>query len=231
MDATTHIESSSGKTSNNPPVPVALAPLAGFLIEQLGIPDAIRVLPRYIESTGYIDIETTGLEPEDRITSVALWARGRARCYVRGINLSELRGALEGLSLLVTFNGTTFDLPRLREEFRIALMVPHIDLRTYLAALGHRGGLKRCERSMGIHLQLTERGNGEEAVVLWSRYERGDHGALLELLRYNLQDTLSLELLAAEVYSRVIQSSPSPARFFCPPHPDLSSLGFSELLV
>ncbi len=207
------------------------AGLADYFINRLRAPDTIRILPHFRDATGYLDIETTGLAASDRITTVALWSKGRARAYVRGMNLGQLLRDLAGLSLLVTFNGASFDLPRLRSEFRINLAKPHVDLRECLAALGIRGGLKQCEEQLGFTRREAQSLTGADAVQHWRRYEREGHRqSLLALLRYNLQDALSLEILAAQVYDRVMSCFPLALRFPRRSLPDPATLDLKDVL-
>jgi hypothetical protein len=207
------------------------AGLADWFLNRLRPPDTIRVLPHFREGAGYLDIETTGLGRRDYVTTVALSVGGRRRCYVRGRNLDELLRDLTDVSLLVTYNGASFDLPRLRSEFRIDLGIPHLDLRPCLEALGYKGGLKRCEELMGIGRSGDEVLTGRDAVELWERYrESGDEELLLRLLRYNLRDVLSLEVLAVKVFNLVAGSFPRPARLPLPKPPDPETLALHDVL-
>ena len=53
--------------------------------------------------------------------------------------------------MLVTFNGSQFDVPFLRAHFpKARLDQAHIDLRFALASLGYRGGLKVVEQTLGL---------------------------------------------------------------------------------
>lgn len=204
---------------------------ASYFLDRLEPPDDLRVLPHFSSSTGYLDIETTGLSESDEVTTVALYLGGRARCFVRDLNLDQFPEALVEVAVLITFNGESFDLPRLRQTFGLELSVPHIDLRRSLAELGYRGGLKSCEKALKIPIQLAERGDGATAVKLWQHYEAsGDRSALLKLLRYNLQDTLSLEHLAAKGYHLVMSSFPLPLHCPPPPQPQLPNLRLDSVL-
>ncbi len=205
--------------------------LADWFLNRLKPPDSIRVLPHFLEGSGYLDIETTGLGRADRVTTVALYTGRRKRCYVRGRNLDDLLRELRKISLLITYNGSSFDLPRLRKEFRIDLAIPHLDLRPCLDSLGYRGGLKRCEALMGIERPGDEAQSGLAALDLWSRYEEeGDEAFLLHLLRYNLRDVLSLELLAVRVYNLVMGSHPGAMHLPVPRQPSLDLLELQDVL-
>jgi hypothetical protein len=149
----------------------------------------------------YLDIETTGtFWPGLTVTVVGLYDGVEMRQFVHGHNLHELPRALEGLDLLVTFNGTQFDLPVLRANFPELVLPPvHVDLRFLLARLGFKGGLKKIEPRFGIHRPEEVDGmDGYMAVILWERFQRGDRTALDLLLKYNREDVINLEVLMEE---------------------------------
>ena len=152
---------------------------------------------------GYLDIETTGtFWPGLLVTVVGLYDGVTMRQFVQGYNLKEFPRALEDLDLLVTFNGTQFDLPVLRAYFEdLALPPLHVDLRFLLARLGYRGGLKKIEPRFGIHRPKEVNGmDGYMAVLLWQRYQRGDRASLELLLKYNREDVINLEVLMDQAF-------------------------------
>jgi uncharacterized protein YprB with RNaseH-like and TPR domain len=131
--------------------------LADYFLNRLAPPDTIRVLPHFLSNVGYLDIETTGLRPSDRITTVALYGPQGIRSFVTGRNMVDFLREVKQLSLVVTYNGTAFDLPRIRREFGIDMVTPHLDLKPCLDALGYRRGLKACE----VLLRMRQRGEPE----------------------------------------------------------------------
>src|SRR5947207_3465308 len=110
--------------------------------------------------------------------------------------------ALRPAMLLVTFNGSRFDLPFLRKAFpRFGLDLIHMDLLHPLRRLGFAGGLKSIEEEMGISRSDETTGlRGIDAIRLWHAYERGDDDALDLLLAYNMEDVVNLEPLAEFTY-------------------------------
>jgi uncharacterized protein YprB with RNaseH-like and TPR domain len=202
---------------------------ADYFLNRLDPPDTIRVLPHFLSNIAYLDIETSGLRSTDWITTIALHGPRGTRCFVRGRDLIDFLREARGLSLLVTYNGSTFDLPKIRREFGIDLGVPHLDLKPCLQALGYSGSLKRCEELLGIRRCAEEALTGREAVELWRLYEaNGDEASLRKLVRYNVRDALSLELLAIQVYNRVMANHPACARLPRPTQPRLEALPLSQ---
>ncbi len=152
---------------------------------------------------GYLDIETTGtFWPGLLVTVVGLYDGVTMRQFVQGYNLQEFPRALEDFDLLVTFNGTQFDLPVLRAYFADLPLPPlHVDLRFLLARLGYKGGLKKIEPRFGIHRPAEVNGmDGYMAVILWQRYQRGDRTSLDLLLKYNREDVINLEVLMEQAF-------------------------------
>jgi len=161
-----------------------------------------RAYGDFRSDAAYLDIETTGLNwSGDLITLVGLADARRFRMYIRGVDLDELPADLRRYKLLVTFNGTHFDLPILRNAFPILPPMLHVDLQYPLRRLGYRGGLKRIERRLGLERPDDLAGlRGSDAVRLWRRYERGDDDSLEALIGYNRQDVENLRPLMQYAY-------------------------------
>lgn len=74
--------------------------------------------------------------------------------------------------------------------------------------LGYWGGLKECERKLGIQRQI-EGIDGVQAVQLWSYYKNiNDNSALKQLILYNSQDVLSLEHIIIKAYNKIMKDCP-----------------------
>jgi uncharacterized protein len=157
-----------------------------------------RMYPAFRAETAFLDIETTGLSPyEGIVTAVTVHGGGRTRSFVADDDLEELPAYLRRFGVLVTFNGSQFDVPFLAVRFP-GLVVPpaHIDLRYLLYRIGYAGGLKRIEQTLGLGDRSGVVGvDGLEAVRLWEAHRRGEAGALERLVRYNRADTVNLEPL------------------------------------
>jgi len=169
-----------------------------------------RLFEEFRDSVAYVDIETTGLgDADDHITSIALYDGAQVRHYVYGQNLDEFPGDLERYGMIVTYNGKCFDVPWLERHFYTRFELAHVDLRYVLASLGLRGGLKNCERQMGLDRGELDGVDGFFAVLLWREYERTGNPRVLDtLLAYNVQDVLNLEPLMIEAYNRKLRETP-----------------------
>ncbi|MBM4237739.1 MAG: exonuclease [Euryarchaeota archaeon] len=155
--------------------------------------------------SAFLDIETDGLQQRCRVTVVGIHRGGITRTLVLGQDLKAeaLSRALRGCSMLVTFNGSAFDLPILKYHFPFSLPpVPHFDLKHGCRRIGLSGGLKSVERSVGIKRDhIVEYMAGEDAAFLWKLWEkRGNRNALELLKRYNEEDARNLMRLAEVVY-------------------------------
>ena len=85
----------------------------------------------------------------------------------------------------------------------------HIDLRYVLRGLGYRGGLKACEKQLGVNRGELEDVDGYTAVLLWANYTRsGNAHALETLLAYNTEDVINLEVLMVLAYNRFLAQTP-----------------------
>ncbi len=163
-----------------------------------------RVYDEAKEKATCLDIETDGLGAGARVTVVGIHRDGRSTILVRGQDLTRenLTNALQGSRLLITFNGSSFDLPMLEREYPFLIpRVPHFDLRHGCARVGLHGGLKSIEKQMGMKRgQELEYVTGEQAVYLWYAWERrGNMNALNLLKRYNEEDTRNLAPIAERV--------------------------------
>lgn len=169
-----------------------------------------RLFPHFRETTAYLDIETTGLSKESSaITTIALYDGSAISYYVQGENLEQFINDIARFEVLITYNGKTFDVPMIEQFFGIELDQAHIDLRYVLGNLGFKGGLKGCEKQLGLHRGALDGVDGYFAVLLWQEFLRtGNRKALETLLAYNIEDTVNLEVLMVHAYNLNIEKTP-----------------------
>lgn len=197
---------------------------AAWFDQRLPSKERWRLFSAFQPGAAYLDIETTGLDAgRDHVTTVAVFDGIEVRCFVRGDNLHELPACLDRYPLLITYNGATFDLPFLRQELGIPLTQAHIDLRYVLASLGYRGGLKACERAMGLDRGELADVDGFLAVLLWRDYRRsGDPRVLETLLAYNVADVLNLATIIPIAVNAKLRDTPFHPEL-CLPEPTITT--------
>lgn len=169
-----------------------------------------RLFGEFRDATAYLDIETSGgASGFDHITTIALYDGESIYHYVWNENLYRFPEDIMKYDLLVTFNGKSFDVPMINRYFGIRMDQAHIDLMYVLRSLGYRGGLKRCERALGLHRAELDGVDGYCAVLLWSHYMRtADRRALETLIAYNILDAVNLESLMVTAYNLKLLETP-----------------------
>jgi len=168
-----------------------------------------RIFPEVRSQTAYLDIETTGLEDWDEITTIAFYDGKEIKTFVKGKNLEYFPEAISAYGTVVTYNGKCFDIPFIESYFNIKMDQVHIDLRYILKSLGYGGGLKACEKKLGIDRDNLDGVDGFFAIQLWQEYRRnGNEKALETLLAYNIEDVVNLETLMVMAYNEKLKSTP-----------------------
>lgn len=164
-----------------------------------------RLYPLFMEKTVFLDIETTGIKPSKaHITVIGCYDGKDIRVFVHGRNEHEFLEYIKNYSIIVTFNGSCFDIPFLERYFAKTIKSAQIDLRFLLKDLGYTGGLKKIEQDIGISRGDDMEGvNGYTAVLLWNYYQdTKDESAIDSLIHYNLLDTVNLEHLLCFAYNK-----------------------------
>ena len=177
-----------------------------FFRDRLSSSHMWRLFKPFEAKAVYLDIETSGgYQGVEEITVIGIYDGRKVKTFVSGINLDEFEIAISGYDLIITFNGTSFDLPIIRRWFKnISLPTAHIDLRFLLKRLGYTGGLKKIEKTLGIERSPGIAGmDGYEAVLLWKAYQWGDRSALDTLIRYNTADIVNLRPLMEMGYEEM----------------------------
>lgn len=168
-----------------------------------------RLYGRFERDAVYLDIETSD-DASDTcfISAIGILDRQGPRLLLAGRDLARFPELAREWTLLVTFNGSAFDVPILRRAFPDWQPPPaHIDLRHVLRRLGQGGGLKAIERRLQqLHLERPGhlRGlDGSNVCWLFRRWLAGDRAALRLFAEYNLYDVIHLRTLAAYAYNQL----------------------------
>jgi uncharacterized protein len=174
----------------------------GFFTERYPTREQWRILHEYLHRATFFDIETTGLSwYESHATVITAFHRGELHTFIHGRNLDQFLDLAAEADLLVSFNGSCFDLPFIERTFSIPTIgAPHVDLRWVAYHAGYRGGLKSIEERFGIRRPREIAGvDGLEAVDLFYRWQAGDQGSLTKLVRYCCADVVSLYMIAGAI--------------------------------
>ncbi len=162
--------------------------------------DYWRILGRFFDCATFFDIETSGLSYTDYVTVISCFHKGKMTSFVENENLDDFVEFLDQVDLLVSFNGASFDVPRILDTFHLPeLPCGHIDMRWLCYHCNYTGGLKCIADELGI-LRPSDLSqvDGAEAVELWNRWHFGrERHARSLLVRYCCADVLLLVAIAA----------------------------------
>lgn len=163
----------------------------------------------------FLDIETAGLRNDDAIICVgAAWWNGTTlETTVWNLLEEEAEGRMlrafaetaSSFASVCTFNGKSFDIPRLKKRFeRFAIRSPfdamgHIDLvltaRRQLPRQNHALGLQTLERTQ-LRFHREDDLPGSEVPRRWKSYLASGNPSLLhDVIEHNLLDVVSLAAL------------------------------------
>lgn len=173
---------------------------ASFFLRELHSKEMWRLYPQFREESCFLDIE---VDSSGRAIVVGVSDYYAAKWFVAGANLERclLEQELRQFKLIITFNGSSFDLPKLQRQFGIVISVPHIDLKPLCVGLGLRGGLKEIEKQLELKRPPHLHGN---PVELWKAFHAsGDREYLDLLLEYNREDVENLRAVMEHVYKKV----------------------------
>ncbi|SEA18509.1 ribonuclease H-like domain-containing protein [Nitrosospira multiformis] len=184
-----------------------------FFCQRLSRQEHYRIALAFLPDTLFIDIETTGLSRfYDYITIVGWSIGGQYGVYIKGGDETPLVSAIQKAKAIVTFNGTLFDLPFLKQEFpHLDIPQAHVDLRFFSKRHGFSGGQKSIEKQLGL---VRDAGiqdiAGEAAPILWHRYRRGDPEALKLLIEYNHADIEGMKFIFDKTARQLVQQNGLP---------------------
>lgn len=176
---------------------------AAFFAQHFPRSEIWRLYEHFSDEACFLDIETSGYYGD--ITVVGLYDGFQTKTFVKGFNLDmrHLKTELDKYKLLVTFNGSSFDLPVIERYCKETIPnIPHLDLRHVCSKLGLTGGLKKIERKLGIlRDESVNDMSGAEAVYLWNMWKSTKEQKYLDLLvKYNEEDIINLKPIANYCY-------------------------------
>jgi len=161
-----------------------------------------RLYDFFKEDAVFLDIETTGLDSNNNdITVIGLFDGINTKTMIKGINLDYkvLKEEFKKYKLIVTFNGSSFDIPFINKIYPNLLPnIPNFDVKSITGRLNLKGGLKEIEKKLGIKRnKIIEKFYGGDALKLWKMYRAtGDEYYLKLLVEYNEEDIINLKTIA-----------------------------------
>ena len=168
----------------------------------------------------FLDTETTGLSGGTGTVAFLVglaWWEGATlvleQLLVRALGeegpmLERVRERIVAASMLVTFNGKSFDMPLLRTRFVMASIVPpaeppHLDL-LHVARRVHRARSRRSagacklvvlEREILGFERIDDVASGDVSACYWHFLRSGDARALLGVIEHNAWDVVAMAAL------------------------------------
>jgi len=179
---------------------------SSYFNEILPSTETWRLYDFFKDDAVFLDIETSNYYGS--ITVIGLYDNYEVKQFVRGINFDKkrIKEELKDYKLIVTFNGSSFDIPVIKRYFNdIIPDVPHIDLRHVCRRINLTGGLKVIEKILGIkRAEEVENLMGEDAIYLWDRWQKtGDREFLNRLIAYNEEDVINLKPIMEYCYTEL----------------------------
>lgn len=208
-----------GEAAYPPDVQDSLSALAAedvsYFAERLHPHEFYRLALSFQKDVLFLDIETTGLSVYYDIITLVGWSFGSAYgVYINGDDESILSNILNKAKLVVTFNGTLFDLKFIKNNFpSISLPHYHIDLRFFAKRVGMTGGQKAIEKQIGFKRDINiEDVLGETAPILWHKYRRGDIDSLKKLIEYNHADVEGMKAILDKCIELFLEKNKVPKK-------------------
>ena len=173
---------------------------AAYFVNKLPAKEMWRLYSHFKEECCFLDIET---DSYGKITMVGISNYYNTNTFVKGFNLERklLEKELAKYKMMITFNGSSFDLPKLKKQLQLEANMPHIDLKPLCVKLGLKGGLKEVEKILNLKRPGHLYGN---PVELWKAFHASGDREYLELLvDYNKEDIENLKGVMNVVYKKM----------------------------
>ena len=167
-----------------------------FFVDHFSSRDMHKLYSHFKDETIFLDIEVEHVTKD--ITVIGLYGGVDTKIMIKGKNLdiSYLSKFLSHYKLIVTYNGSVFDIPFLKKRYPDLIpKVPVIDLRHMCSRAGYSGGLKQIEKELGICRTnpLVENLVGGDPYKLYRMWKgSGDEHYLRLLVEYNEEDLINL---------------------------------------
>ena len=158
-----------------------------------------RLYEYFKDEALFLDLEVDG---KKNIILIGLYDGEHTKIFVKNINLdfNLLRREIKKYKLLITFNGSSFDLPLLKKHIP-EINMPHIDLKHCCSRLNLKNGLKEIEKQLDIKRPRNLNGH---PVELWKALHASFDREYLDLLvQYNEEDIINLKTIMDYCYNKL----------------------------
>ena len=186
---------------------------SAYFYNKLPSTETWRLYNFFKEESVFLDIETSSSTSLDSyLTVIGLFDGDDTKIMVRDVNLniSALKHELKKYKLIITFNGSSFDIPYLNKKYPNLLpRIPHIDLRHLCTKIGLKGGLKYIEKQLNIKRNniILDCLYGGDPLKLWRIFKAtGDKYYLNLLVEYNEEDIINLKKIADYVIEKLYKN-------------------------
>jgi uncharacterized protein YprB with RNaseH-like and TPR domain len=181
---------------------------ANYFAEILPQKEHHRLYDQFKDQAVFLDVEADHMS--GNITVIGLYDNYETKLMIKNINLEKevLQKELKKYKMLITYNGSSFDLPIIRRYFgNIIPEILHIDLKHLCQKVGLNGGLKQIEKKLGITREYEQKSihitNGDPAL-LWRMWNGSRDEFYLDLLiAYNEEDVINLKRIIEEVMKKI----------------------------
>jgi len=185
-----------------------------YFLDKLSTTETWRLYGYFKDEAIFLDIETSSAtDLNSYLTVIGLFDGINTKTMIKDINLNieALKKELKKYKLLITFNGSSFDIPYLNKKYPGLLpKIPHIDLRHCCNRIGLKGGLKDIEKQLNIVRNniIIERLYGGDPIKLWRMFKgSGDDYYLKLLVEYNEEDIINLKKIADYTIKKLIEAT------------------------
>ncbi|MEM4398144.1 MAG: ribonuclease H-like domain-containing protein [Candidatus Woesearchaeota archaeon] len=170
---------------------------SSFFLGKLKHKDNWLLYDYFKDESIFLDIEVSKIN--GFLTLIGLFDGYETKIMIKEINfdINFLKNYLKNFKLIITFNGSVFDLPFLEKKYPGLLpKVPNIDVRHLCQKLNLKGSLKEVELKLGIKRQnpIVERLYSGDPYRLWKTFKATGNKYYLDLLiEYNEEDIINLK--------------------------------------
>ncbi|MBT3721633.1 hypothetical protein HN789_05275 [archaeon] len=176
---------------------------SNYFVGKLSSIETWRLYDYFKDEAIFLDIEASSSTSKNAyLTVIGIYDGMNTKIMVKNYNLdlNKLKNELHKYKLIITFNGSSFDIPFLNKKHPGVLpRIPHIDLRHICAKIGLTGGLKQIEKKLKIKRSniIIEKLYGGDPIKLYRMFlGSGDPYYLKLLVEYNEEDVINLKKIA-----------------------------------